>query len=306
MCNVMNKMKYFVISCLIILVVGMTLLGVFGLNQSIDYSDSYEINVSIQLDDDTLKQTMKETADKYFEEKDIKVASFQSQEDGMSLIYKFTTDQTSNVQELKEVLVAKMGNTNEVSVVSNYVTQGRLVQPIKILLAYGIAIASIFVYMLIMNKLASAVAVICSSVASVVLFVAMLAITRIPAIPFVEISAMLAGTLGALLAVSTVGKYREEIKNTTTAKFSVNEIANKVSKTESKKYLYILVAVLIASVAVSAFFMRYMLIIGGQLLIAGIVSVASAYFISPLIWTAIKGKHKNAKSIERQKSVDEK
>ena len=308
MSGIMKKMKWFVISSLIILVVGMTLLGIFGLNEPIDYSDSYEINVSIAVDDDTLKTTMKETADEYFEEKDISVASFQSQEDGMSLIYKFTTDQTSIVQELKAVLDGvlslnpQMGN-NEVAVVCNYVGQGSLVQPLKILLAYGIAVASIFVYMIIMNKLASAVAVVCSSLASVVMFIAMMAITRIPAVPFVEISAMLAGMLGALLSVSIVGRYREELKNTTTAKFSVNAIANGVAKTEMKKCLYILVAILIAGVAVSAFFTRYMLIIGGQILIAGLVSVSSAYFMTPLIWTAIKGKHKNAKSIE--KSIEE-
>jgi len=104
--SVMNKMKYFVISSLVILVVGMTLLGIFGLNKPIDYSDSYEINVSIAIDDDSLKQEMKETADKYFEENGIIYASFQSQEDGMSLVYKFTTDQTSKVQELKSVLDA--------------------------------------------------------------------------------------------------------------------------------------------------------------------------------------------------------
>ncbi len=296
MSGIMKNIKWFVISCLIILVVGMTLLGVFGLNQSIDYRDSYEINVSIAIDDDTLKQTMKETADKYFEEKAITVASFQSQEDGMSLVYKFTTDQTTNVQGLKDAFSAKMGTSNQVSVVSNYVTQGNLVQPITVLLAYGIAMVAIFAYMLIMNKLASAVAVICSSIASVVSFIAMLAITRIPAVPFVEISAMLAGTLGALLAVSTVGRYREELKNTTANKFSVNEIADKVAKSETKKYLYTLVAILVAGVAVSAFFMRYMLIIGGQLLLVAIASVACAYFMTPLIWTAIKGKHKKAKS----------
>ena len=213
----MKKMKWFVIASLIILVVVMTLLGVFGLNQPIDYSDNYEINVSIAIDDDSIKATMKETADKYFEEKGISVASFQSQEDGMSLIYAFTTDQTEQVAGLKAVLDLvlsanpQIGN-NQAVVVSNYVGQGSLVQPLKILLAYGIAIVVIFMYMLIMNKLASAVAVICSSLASVIAFIAMLAITRIPALPFLEISAMFAGIIGALLAVSTVSKYREELK----------------------------------------------------------------------------------------------
>ncbi len=307
--GVMNKMKYFVISCLVILVVGMTLLGIFGLNKPIDYSDRYEVVVSIAIDDEDLKLTMKDTADKFFEENEIAVAGFQSQEEGMSLIYKFNDDQTLIVDGLKEAMknafvgVDEMTN-NEVAVVCNFVGQGSIVQPLKIVLAYGIAIVAIFIYMLIMNKLASAVAVICSSVASVIAFLAMLAITRIPAVPFVELSAMLAGAIGALLSVSTVGKYREELKNTVSNKFSVKEIADKVCKTEFKKYLYILAAIVIASVAVSAFFTRYMLIIGGQLLVAGLVSTACAYFMTPLMWTAIKGKHKNAKSVEN-KSIEQ-
>ena len=306
--GVMNKIKWFVVSCLIILVVGMTVLGIFGLNKPIDYKESYEINVSIAIDDDSLKQTMKQTADKYFEDEGIIVASFQSQEDGMSLIYKFKQDQTSVIEELKSIISAKLSATeqpHELAVVSNYVSQDSLVQPLKVLLAYGIAIVAIFLYMLIMNKLASAVAVICSSVASVIAFIAVMAITRIPAVPYFELTAMLAGALGALLSVSTVGRYREELKKTTTNKFSVNEIADTVANTESKKYIYILVAVLIAGLSVAAFFTRYMLIIGGQIIVAGLVSAVCAYFMTPILWTAIKGKHKNAKTTESKKSIEQ-
>ena len=42
-----NRFKLFLIVALSLLVVGMTLLGVFGFNQTVDYSDSYEILSSL-------------------------------------------------------------------------------------------------------------------------------------------------------------------------------------------------------------------------------------------------------------------
>ena len=163
------------------------------------------------------------------------------------------------------------------------------------LIAYGVGIVAIFLFMLIMNKLASAVAVVASSFVSTLLFLSLMAITRIPAIPFVEISMMIAGAFGAMLSVATVGRYREELKNNVSEKYSCKEIANSVSRTELKKYVFILIGVLVASFAVFAFLTPYLMILGGQIGLAGICAILSAYFVTPMVWSAIKSKNKNAK-----------
>ena len=139
-----------------------------------------------------------------------------------------------------------------------------------------------------MNKLASAVAVIVSSVVSVIAFIALIALTRLPAFPFIEIMAVVSGVLSAMLSVSTVSKYKEEIKNAT-EKVDVRNISDKVAKSELKKYLIALIVLAIAGVALIAFFLPYLMIMGGQIILAGVVSSTTAYFITPLIWSSIKG-----------------
>jgi hypothetical protein len=62
-----------------------------------------------------------------------------------------------------------------------------------------------------------------------------------------------------------------------------------VANAECKKYLFTLISVFIAAVAVSAFFMPYMMFAGGQILIAGVSAVAVSYTITPVMWTAVKG-----------------
>lgn len=294
--GVMNKIKWFVVSLLVLLVAGMAVLGFAGFNNTIDYSDSYEINVSLEIVNDDAKNIIKTTADNYFNLKDVDVSSYQLTKNGV--VYKMVSDPTAKVLDLKTVLTTALDANpatadNQVTVKVNKVyALGEFMQPLKVLLAYGIAIVAIFIYMLIMNKLASAVAVICSSLVSVLAFISLLAITRIHALPFLEISVMIAGILGAILSVSTVGKYREAIKNSA-EKLSSKQIADKVAVKEYKKYLISLIGVLVAGFAVFAFFKPYLMIIGGQIMLAGAVAVVSAFFTTPLIWTAIKRNKKS-------------
>lgn len=294
--GVMNKIKWFIVSILVLLVAGLTVLGFAGFNNTLDYADSYEVNLTMEIINDDAKEILKETADKFLEEKGVEVSSYQIAKNG--IIYKMTNDPTAKVADLETALTGALDANeatagNEVTVKVNKVyALGEFMQAGKILLAYGIAIVAVFLYMLIMNKLASAIAVICSSLVSALAFTALLAIVRIPALPFFEISLMFAGILGAVLSVSTVGKYKEIIKNST-EKLTAKEVADKASKLEGKKYLIALIGVLVAGFALIAFFTPYLMIIGGQIMVAGLVAVASAFFTTPLLWTAIKGNKKS-------------
>ena len=71
-------------------------------------------------------------------------------------------------------------------------------------------------------------------------------------------------------------------------KYSVKDIAEKVAVADKKKYVFALIITLVSAVAVAAFMTPYMLILGGQIAIVGLVAVAVAYYFTPLLWTAIK------------------
>ncbi|MBR1968172.1 MAG: hypothetical protein IKA11_02105 [Clostridia bacterium] len=293
--SVMGKMKIAIIITLIVLVAGMAILGVFGLNNTVDYKAGYELQVSVDQSIDEAKTILKTSSDAFLSEKGIKSAKYAYQEldDGRVLVYKFNKDVTNDVTGMKDYINAAL-DANEVAkgaepkVVVNEVIGNKDGQIGWIILALGITLAVAFIYTLIMEKLASAVAVVCSAIISALTFVALTALTRIPVANFFGAFLGLSFALALALSVATVNKYKQAIKESGKDKVSYRAIADKVGASDVKKYLLTLVAVLIAGVAVSAFFVPYMMIIGGQLAIAGVAAVFSAYFTTPLIWTAIK------------------
>ncbi|MBE5737984.1 MAG: hypothetical protein E7348_06255 [Clostridiales bacterium] len=280
----MAKTKLFIVLTLIVLVAGMAVFGFLGFNNSVDYSKSYEIHVKLEQNIDADKETMKTTADKFFADKDIKIVASQSEETG--IIYKIANEQPAEkVAELQDLINNEL-NGNKASASINVVDANYNIQPLNVIIAYAVSVLVMFIYMLIMNKLASAIAVACSSILSVLLTVALVALTRIPAAPYVQFMPILAGVLSAVLSVVTVGGYREQLKSV--EKYSVSEIASKVAVADKKKYVFALIVTLVAAIAVAAFMTPYMLVLGGQIAIVGIVAITVAYYLTPLLWTAIK------------------
>ena len=287
--NIISKIKWFIIAAIVVALAGMTVLGFFGFNNTVDYRESYELQVSLDHESQTDIDVMRDTAEKFFVDENIKVVDVQLVNDGTGLIYKLPNAMSAEkVAAFKSAIEAKV-TENTVDVVGNNVYAHNQLSPLTLLLAYGIAAVAIFIYMLIMNKLASAVAVICSSVVSVLLYLAMMSITRIPAVPYIEIMAMVAGVIGAAVSVTLVGSYKEKIDGA--EKATCGQVANMVAVEDFKKCLYVIVAAAIVSVALLLCFNIYMAAMAGSLMLACLVSVITAYFTTPMIWTAIKGKN---------------
>ena len=114
----------------------------------------------------------------------------------------------------------------------------------------------------------------------------MVALLRVPAYPFVSAGLALSVAIPSLMALGSARKMRLVFKSKD--KPNAKEIAEGVMKKECAKYLFVLVAFLVVAAAVSALFVPYMMIMGAQIALVGLVSVASAYFVAPLIWSAIK------------------
>ena len=132
-----------------------------------------------------------------------------------------------------------------------------------------------------------------------------MAITRIPAVPYVEISAIVSAIVSAGLSIALSSRYREESKNTANAKLTVGQIAEKVAISEAKIFVWALVLALVIAIAIGAFAIagiQYMLIIGVQVLLAVVVAVVTAYMLTPYIWTAIKNSKKKAKSLKKKEA----
>ncbi len=289
MCKLNLKAKLFIVISLVVLVVGMSLFAL-GFNQTVDYKDSFEVRVTTN--QRTGIETVRNETEKFFEDNDINPKDYAYQElgEGKVLIYKFNKEVPTKVGELQEYVQSKLSETLKVTVEINEVVSNKDGDMGWVVLALGIAVVAVFVYAIIMEKLAGAVATISSSILAGLLFVSLMNITRIPAYPFVGVSLGLAIVFGAAIALSTVNRLNEEYKNS--SKVDTFEIAEKVNKAEILKYLIITAVLLIAAVAISAFFTPYMMIVGGQIAIAGLCAIASSYFGAPLLWAVIKGKKK--------------
>ena len=142
------------------------------------------------------------------------------------------------------------------------------------------------------TSLAGALATLGSSLISVILFVALVALTRIPANPFVAIGALFASVVGASLSISTVGRYKEEENNVANEKLSASELVEKLFAVEKKKYILVLASLVVIALAFAVTMACQFLVLGGQIVLLAIASTAAAYFGTPIIWSAIKNQKK--------------
>ncbi len=288
MCKLNLKSKLFIVISLVVLVVGMALLSV-GLNQTVDYKDSYEVRVSVN--QRTGIETIRTETEKFFDDNGIKAKDFAYQElgDGKILVYKFNNEVPEKVNELQAHLQSKLTDTLKATVEIDEVVTNQSEITGWVALALGIAVVGIFIYSIIMEKLAGSVATACASLLSGLLFISLMSITRIPAYPFIGVATAFAMALGAGMTVTTISRLNEEYKNSAN-KVSAFEIAEKVEKAECLKYLFTAIILLIVVATISAFFVPYLMIVGGQIALAGICALAVSHLGAPLLWAAIKGK----------------
>ena len=220
--SIVNKLKIWLIITLSVLLVGMVLFGVLGYNKSIDYRTSNEIDVKVFSVNDS-KDCALTTANDYFDSINLKDKeyAFSSTVDGDGFVilkYKFDKSvETVNTQTLKsniETALEEKGLTLEVEV--NVLEAKNSIFPNTLWLSISllIAIVVIFVYLFFTEKLASALSVIISGVVSILLFISMMAITRIPASPFDEIMESVSAIVTMILSAGLVVRFREEMKNT--------------------------------------------------------------------------------------------
>lgn len=292
-CNIIKKSKIFFIAVLVVLVAGLTLFGIFGFNQAVDYRCGYEIKVSVDQKAGNASAVMKDATDAYFDANGVKIFDYATQtlEDGMTVIYKLSSDITSKKDALISHVQKALDEKSSVKGVTANVEIGQTnasdsLDVGGILLALGLSVLGIFVYVLIKEKLASAVATVFSAVLSAVAFVAFMGITRIPAAPFVAVCGALSVILASALSSATVNKYRVEMKNN--EKASSVDIVNNVAIKAKRIYIYVSIAVALIAVALCAFAMPYLIFTGLQVLVAGLCGISSAIFATPFMWSLIK------------------
>ena len=292
-----KKYKLFIVITLAVLVVGMAIFGFFGFNQAIDYSKGYEVRVSIDQNTTSARQILQSSTQQYFDLKGVNPVDYATQQlnDGKIIVYKFDKDIKLDKQALKSHIQSNLDQNSLNNITANVeydlVLGNGEIEIGWLLLGIGIGLVATFIYALIMEKLSGAVAMLCSSVVSALAFTSILSLVRLPSAPAFSASLVLAIALSAVLSLTTVAKLKESYKNSVN-KPNVIELTEKVMKNEGKKYLFVAIAVGVCAVALSAFLVPYIMFAGGQILLAGLSATVVSYFVTPLLWSAIKSDKK--------------
>ena len=296
--SITQKFKVFFIITIIILAAGLTLFGVFGYNQAADFSRGYQLNVSVSENFGEAGDVMKSAADKYLSGKGVKSAdyAFQEIDDGEKIVYKFTHDVGEKIdeEELKEAIKSALAEKSSVlsglevtceydSTINYYNSQF-----VGLIIAGCISLAAIFVYMVIMERLAGAVTVTAVTLLSALIFFAAMGLARIPAYPFVGAMLVLCAVLGAVLSAGLVSRFKEQLKNTAGAKVTSREIADKGTSYGMLRIMFVFGALAFVSVLFMAIGPTYIRFMGLQLLLADVVATFTAVGYAPFLWAAIK------------------
>ena len=294
---IVKKLKWLIIATLAVLVVGMTLFGIFGFNNTADYSNGCTFDIVLNQPLEDAQELMAEKTNEYLAQKGIVGASVQQIDNGKGLTYTFTGDVSAKLADLEKTVndaLEAMFSAQDVSAtvkISPAIKGYGTVDVVKMLIALGVGLVAIFIYTIIMEKGAGALAVSGSYLLAMLVFIALMGLTRLPAMPLIETSTVIAAVLAAALSISTVNRLKEQEKNFD-GKVDYDKLAVTVINAEKKKYLLTLVVALVATIALSALFVTYATLAGAQILFAGISATMVAYFFTPLVWTAIKAKKK--------------
>ena len=296
-CKINKLTKILIVAFLVLVVAGMAVLGFVGLNNTTDYSKGYEVQVSVDNIRDGEQAIAETSAKEYFKQVGLKNYTVQSMDDGINavIIFKFNEDVTFKVSGLEEFVQQSLGADAiaiaEVDVVETLASNSPNIW--SFVLGIAIAVVAIFVYTIIIEKLAGSVATLISSVGAGLLSVALIALTRVPANPLFLISIALSMLIASGIAITLVNRYRAEMKNEGSAKLSNAEIAQAVTKGEYKKF-----AILGGALVVFALMFAVLGLIGVahmfnvciHLLIVGVSAFIPSIVAAPVFWPLLAKK----------------
>ena len=287
-----KKSKFFIVILLAVIVAGMAMFAFLGFNKSVDYSNGYQIEIS---QDNFLEGTVsltEQTAKDYFANNGIKIEEYatQTNTDKTTVIYKTSYNFAGKEEALKTAIETALGENAKLieTEVKVYEANAKTNEDVLMLsIALAIALVVYFIYELIADKGALAFTIILSAILSGIAFFSLMAITRIPAVPFVMVNLLISVIVSALITTTFVNRIKETSKIAEYEKLSKIDIVNICLKNSRLRFVIIGSALLIASVAFMAFG-GYSLFFGLQLLVATVASCLTSVMGAPIIYTALK------------------
>lgn len=289
-----NKLKVIIVSILVLLLAGLTMFGFLGFNQTVDYRNSYEMQVGLDRIAGDSVEILKDSTNKALNENGLNPisCSYQEMNEGATLVYKFNTDVTAKIASIEDAvnneLIAEFGASAPKAVVKVYSLHKSIANNLYgVLFGLGLSIAIIFIYLLIINKLASAVASLVSIFGAVVCLTAILGLTRVPVMNLASVYFVLGVIASLLLSVIYTTKFKK------VSKAGDRMVAKEVVKASYSSLLKItyIVACALALVSVVLACLTNVFI-GLGVLVASISGIVGAVLATPTLYCLVNGKKK--------------
>ena len=292
--KIFGKLKIWIIACLVIVLLGAIIVSVFGLNQTPDYRASYEVTVGVDQNVKGAGDLINETARDYFSEKGYRISDYATQktEEGNKYIYKFMKGGDISETELQTKLDAALAadaeltalnlkakaEYREVKITSDYNVG-------KIILACVLGLLAAFAVSFFTVKLASALTVVCNAVITAVVYVMLVAITRIPALPDFALVGALSMLLSVAMTFVITCRYKERLKAEENA--DGTELAANGVKDGFIRLCFITFAIILAALLLFIGGV-YFMFIGLKIIIAAITAFSVSCVATPALWTTFK------------------
>lgn len=293
--KILQNTKIWIIIALITVVLGAVLFSVFGVNQTPDYKTAYEVSVSVDQDVQGSAELVKSTAEEYFSEKGYKFSSYATQkaENGATFIYKFHKAGDISESELEGKLSDAFMSSSELSGLglrasADYkkVITAAGINAGMVILACALGLLAAFLISLFMVKLASATVVICNAVITVIIYMSLIAITRIPASPDFVIGCAVSVILSSVMTFVIACRYKEKLK--TDEKSDVSAVAESGLKFGFSRLCFIACAGVVAAIALSATGSVYLLFTGLKVIVATVSAFLVSVVATPALFSALK------------------
>ena len=298
--SVTGKYKIWVLITVAVMIVGFVLFGIFGFNQKADYKNTDTVSVKVDANIGNASAVLEQSSKDYLSDNGFCYDRVEVLNNGGELVYYFNysvkedVDATALQDAVKQALstdniLAGLNVTvvvgDNVSFENNYVGY--------VAIAGGVALAVMFIYALIVEKIAAALSYLASSIVSGLLFFAIMGLTRIPASPFILIGLVLSVLFAGGYSLVLSNRFNSVMKTVAGEKENPFAVADKETMQSLIKCLFTTGAILVLSLAFIILGSSAIKVLGLQLIFVAICSVFSALAYTGLVWAGIKSNVKS-------------
>ncbi len=284
---------------LVVILAGMVLVSLLGFNKGVDYNKGYEVVVGVDQNVGSASKIVKDTADEYFANNNLKPVSISTQtlDNGARYIYKFNAPTGVVESQLKDAIQTAINNEDSVknlvaSVSINDVIVEKNNSNVNIIFVIAIALVASMLYLIFTEKFATALVSIINSVISTILFIAIIGASRIPINATFDALILVSFALSFILTLGLTERFKEILLLKSDSKPNLNEIVELGLKLSIVRLIFVLLAIVVVGIILAVVNFGF-IFISLQLIVAGISAVCSSAIFTCAFWPLFKKVQKS-------------